>query len=68
MFANERLNGSRARWEGGGERLGGAEGGETTVRIYYDSRQKSTFNKREKCTGQKIKFKQEQDSGLASQR
>jgi hypothetical protein len=40
LFCNERHKGEGSRWEG----LGGVEGGETIIRIYY--MEKTIFNKK----------------------
>ena len=43
--SNERYKGSALDGKEGGKELGGAEGGETTIRIYY-ARRESILNKK----------------------
>ena len=47
MFYHGFLEGSGSGWEGGGEELGGVEGGKTIIGIYC-TREESILNKRKK--------------------
>lgn len=45
FFSTEKQEGGGFRWEGDGEELGGAEGGETIIRIRYARKKKSILNR-----------------------
>lgn len=45
LFANERKKGDRSGWRGGGKELGGVEGEDIVIRMYYVWRGTSIFNK-----------------------
>lgn len=48
LFSRERQGKNGSQWEGGGEELGGVEGGEAVIRIYRV--RKMCFNKKEIVT------------------
>lgn len=37
MFSNKRQKGGGSRWEEGGKELGGIEGGEAIIRMFYEN-------------------------------